>query len=123
MGLPQYLLEFLGTAPYVAIIIWYTLTLRKQERDERAQRDTEWREFLAQQMAGTLRALDAVAVSLKEQNECIKSVDARTTMIWELLEEHDRHAERVANAVDTVVARTERKGENHANLQAVQSQV
>ena len=121
MEFPQYLIEFLGTAPYVAVLIWYTLTLRKQERDEREYRDKEWREFLAQQMGGTLKVLDEVAINLKERNECLKSVESKTELIYELLEDHDRHAERVANQVDAILKRTSSGEISNANMQAVRA--
>ena len=100
----EILIEFMKTAPYVAIIIWYTLSLRRSEREERTLRDQEWREFLTGQMSGTLRALDEVSTNLKQLAEQVRKMDVRVALIHDMIDDHDRHAERVAIAVDAMVA-------------------
>jgi len=101
----EIIIEFMKTAPYVAIIIWYTLSLRKSEREERTARDQEWREFLTGQMSGTLRALDEVSAHLKQLTEQVRTMDVRVALIHDMIDDHDRHAERVANAVDALSVR------------------
>lgn len=116
MDLPAAFVEILKAAPYVGIIIWYTLLLLRNFRDEltkrdvqasaeREKRDAEWREFLAQQSNGQLKAIDEVAINLKELATLLQCVDSRTAIIHEILENHDRHAEDVARNVATMTAR------------------
>ena len=105
MELPEALLEFMKTAPYVAIIIWYTLTLRRQEKEERAERDKTCQEFLTQQTGGTLRALDAVALGMKDITECIRTIDARTILIHNIIDDHDRHAQGLDKSVAVLAER------------------
>ncbi len=66
--------------PLVGLFIWFTLRILDRQRDERAERDKLWKEFLAQQTVSFLDAMKARDVNWqtfltgeKEQRESAMS--------------------------------------------------
>lgn len=114
----DFLIEVGKLAPsllYAIVLIWWMSKTRAEDRterearnkqiiEERAMRDKEWQDFLKQESAGTLRALDAVAISLSEVTKQLQIVNSRTERIESILENHDRHAEDVAKKQAEIVA-------------------
>ena len=95
----DFLVELAQFAPYLIpaiLVVWFVLVMRRDECAEREKRDDQWRGFLAHQSEGTLKALDAITLNLRELSEQLKAVNARTERIESVLEDHDRHAEIVA---------------------------